>query len=441
MPKVVGAPSQRSQPSRKGKKAWRKNVDIDIIEDGLETIRDQERLVGEAVHKLPDEGLFKIDVEGDKNLQRAVPKFDMSQLRSAKLIAQRSAVPAIFSKPNGVKSQKTKLTQEEKARLLRIGKRKVKGPFNSYVDPTQLGAGSALLETTEAVKQSGTYDIWSDPSEPFAEYLKGTRNYDSPEDYLLPIVVKPSIKPPKTMHINSLIHVPAVPDPHAGTSYQPLHSAREQLISSAEEFERKKEAEKSKYQSIKEKMLAAVPDEGMTLDDLESPAEGEQAQNPEDVAPASKLPPRKTKKQRRKAARLLAERRALQEERRKRRLYAAIPSAKSVRTGINKSLRSRREALDTRRAMRIYRLRRLGLAGQKLGKFRVKENPIDVQLNEELSENLRRLKPEGNLLRDRFISFQHRAMLEPRVPVLPKKRRTKIKEYEKHAWKKFDRDQ
>lgn len=46
MPKAVGVPSQRSQPSRKGKKAWRKNVDIDVIEDGLETIRDQERLVG-----------------------------------------------------------------------------------------------------------------------------------------------------------------------------------------------------------------------------------------------------------------------------------------------------------------------------------------------------------------------------------------------------------
>lgn len=27
-------------------------------------------------------------------------------------------------------------------------------------------------------------------------------------------------------------------------------------------------------------------------------------------------------------------------------------------------------------------------------------------------------KPEGNLLRDRFLSFQHRALIEPRVPVL-----------------------
>lgn len=118
----------------------------------------------------------------------------MSQLKSAKILAQRSAVPAVFSRPNGAKPQKTKLTQAEKARLLRIGKRKVKGPFNSYVDPTELGAGSALLETTEAVKKSGTYDIWSDPSDPFAEYLKGTRNYDSPEDFLLPIVVTPAIK-------------------------------------------------------------------------------------------------------------------------------------------------------------------------------------------------------------------------------------------------------
>lgn len=107
------------------------------------------------------------------------------------------------------------------------------------------------------------------------------------------------------MHPNNLIHVPAVPEPHGGTSYQPILSAREQLISSAEDFERKKEAEKAKYQSLKEKMLAAVPDDDMTLDNLEPQTEGED--NPENVAPASKLPPRKTQKQRRRAAQLLAE--------------------------------------------------------------------------------------------------------------------------------------
>lgn len=37
-----------------------------------------------------------------------------------------------------------------------------KGPLNSYVDPTEFGAGSAILEVSEAVKASGGYDPWSD---------------------------------------------------------------------------------------------------------------------------------------------------------------------------------------------------------------------------------------------------------------------------------------
>jgi nucleolar protein 53 len=36
-----GAPQQYKQPSRKGKKAWRKNVDVTEIQDGLEEVRDE----------------------------------------------------------------------------------------------------------------------------------------------------------------------------------------------------------------------------------------------------------------------------------------------------------------------------------------------------------------------------------------------------------------
>lgn len=43
---VVGAPSQRAQSSRKGKKAWRKNIDIDEVEEGLEELRVEERVTG-----------------------------------------------------------------------------------------------------------------------------------------------------------------------------------------------------------------------------------------------------------------------------------------------------------------------------------------------------------------------------------------------------------
>jgi nucleolar protein 53 len=36
-----GAPQQHKQPSRKGKKAWRKNVDVSDIQEGLEVVRDE----------------------------------------------------------------------------------------------------------------------------------------------------------------------------------------------------------------------------------------------------------------------------------------------------------------------------------------------------------------------------------------------------------------
>lgn len=42
----VGAPAQRNQASRKGKRAWRKNVDIEDVEAGMEELRAEERVTG-----------------------------------------------------------------------------------------------------------------------------------------------------------------------------------------------------------------------------------------------------------------------------------------------------------------------------------------------------------------------------------------------------------
>jgi hypothetical protein len=45
----TGAPSQLNQGSRKGKRAWRKNVDLEDVEQGLENIRAEERVTGFVV--------------------------------------------------------------------------------------------------------------------------------------------------------------------------------------------------------------------------------------------------------------------------------------------------------------------------------------------------------------------------------------------------------
>ena len=91
------------------------------------------------------------------------PRFKSSQLTSARILAERSAVPAVPTRQTSSSSLKRKkITSEEKERLLRIGKKMRKGPFNAVMDPTEVGAGSALLELSEAAKKSGEYDVWAE---------------------------------------------------------------------------------------------------------------------------------------------------------------------------------------------------------------------------------------------------------------------------------------
>ena len=42
----LGAPAQHNQSSRKGKRAWRKNINIEDVEEGLEGMRAEERVIG-----------------------------------------------------------------------------------------------------------------------------------------------------------------------------------------------------------------------------------------------------------------------------------------------------------------------------------------------------------------------------------------------------------
>ena len=42
MSQTISAPQQFKQPSRKGKKAWRKNVDMTEVQEGLRELKDEE---------------------------------------------------------------------------------------------------------------------------------------------------------------------------------------------------------------------------------------------------------------------------------------------------------------------------------------------------------------------------------------------------------------
>ena len=85
------------------------------------------------------------------------------------------------------------VTSREKERLLRIAKRGQRGPFNAIVDPTEAGHGSAMLESSEAVKHSGQYDMWTGaaPADPKVARILGK---DEAKDFIGEIINKPDPK-------------------------------------------------------------------------------------------------------------------------------------------------------------------------------------------------------------------------------------------------------
>ncbi|NXE99893.1 NOP53 protein, partial [Menura novaehollandiae] len=148
--------------------------------------------------------------------------------------------------------------------------------------------------------------------------------------------------------------------------------------------------------------------------------------------PPKKLqqPGRKTEKQRRKE----------KEEKQKAGVRARSRVATQRLQGLfqlrslRRALLQRDSELRRRRQLRERRRREQETAPRRLGRLRYEDPGPEVQLSEELPESLRSLRPEGNVLRDRFKSLQRRNMIEPRERA-KFKRRYRVKYVEKRAFR------
>ena len=82
---------------------------------------------------------------------------------------------------------------------------------------------------------------------------------------------------------------------------------------------------------------------------------------------------------------------ALAEKALRKRLLNSVNQVKALRSDLSKVADAQKQARLARQLALRLKLRK-GLAGQRLGKHRVPENDIEVQIGEDLSENLRSLK-------------------------------------------------
>ena len=88
---------------------------------------------------------------------------------------------------------------------------------------------------------------------------------------------------------------------------------------------------------------------------------------------------------------LSVQKRALAERALRKRLLVSVDTAKRLGKSLNQVLAERVQKQAERMAHKQERLR-AGMAGVRLGKHRVPDGTVDVQLGEELSESLRELK-------------------------------------------------
>jgi nucleolar protein 53 len=260
-----------------------------------------------------------------------MPRYSAAQLTSTKILAQRSAVPAVFSRTiTTAGKRKHGLSREEKDRLMRIAKRPRKGPFNSIMDPSEYAAGSGTVALSAAVKNSGKYDPWI--SQPVKEVKDGLETVQEKQirvsffKFLISNVLLDfscPCQPPVLFQPRDLINVPAIVEPHQGTSYNPPVDAHQELLLKAAAVEEKRLKGVEKLAAVKAKMDSALRETdglnnlgaaGMTVTaqiDSENAREEEREEGEEGDGQGSSLPRnfanRKTKAQKNKAARNLAE--------------------------------------------------------------------------------------------------------------------------------------
>jgi nucleolar protein 53 len=98
----------------------------------------------------------------DHPVRTSLPLYSKLQLTSAKILSQRSTVPAVVSR--ATKPFSANISRADKERLLRIAKRPQKGPLNAFMDPTKFGAGSTSIDVSHAVKHSQGHDLWDVPA-------------------------------------------------------------------------------------------------------------------------------------------------------------------------------------------------------------------------------------------------------------------------------------
>merc|ERR1719510_2538321 len=230
----------------------------------------------------------------------------------------------------------------------------------------------------------------------------------------------------------------AVELPHEGTSYNPSYKDHQDLLWKAAMVELNKEKEQHKIdfhttdmfpkssEAPNEKTWVAEMSEGIaTLQKEQGNIEDiEDESSVIDDTDQLKMNKLKTRKQRKKELKLKMEEKRKEYSKRKKMKVLDIYRIKTMNKEINAEQKKIAENIAKRQEQKeIKKSLPASLTGHKF-----EEQDLDLKLSEELTGSLKSLKPEGNLLIDRFKSMQKRNIIETRVKqkIVKNKRKRKL---------------
>ena len=403
---------KKNNTSRKKKKDWRKNIDLTELEDALEKDRLELRTGGIVSNKANNE-LFVVEKSLEEAQNSSVnAKRDHRYLVDRIIVPDPSLIklPRVHNKKDRMrqKIQESKLFSKLQRQLLR---RVLNKPNITKEEITDIWE-----KNLDEVKQ----DLFK--KNVIVQYTEQLRKQT------------PKRRP---LHKQSPFNKNAVEVAHPGTSYNPTFEDHQELLAKEHDKEMKRIIKKESLQkalAVKRNEVA-TPEiianeliEGLGFQETESTDEQDEVVDNEDHAEEQTInlefTKPKSKKQRKHEARL---------ERRKHIKDFVIKREKQyqqVKKIISEFDQAKKEQ-DVKKARRAAKVRR-----PMLSRIRYEEPDQEFKLSSEIQGSLRKLKPEGSVMFDRYMSMQKRCIIEPRKK-FKTRRRNKAVLVEKRSFREI----
>lgn len=420
---------RRKRVNKNKKKNWNKHSDIQDVEEFLDDVRLQQRATGGLISEQSDESLFFLDIgEAKKPVQEEPVKGKKSKPLRIDLILQNNSLVSApkdvlaYQQPNAKKLRRTAERLEKQAAIGQLPRKQTR--------LLNLRATTAATSSTRKQPLANNH-----PDRPYYD-LWGAEAPQTADSYFLEQTGKKLVKRPDKLNEKPSL-LPAVEVIAPGGSYNPDFFSHQALLSEAHEVEVKKlKAEQRLERQLAVNRDALATEETVFKEQVEGLHDEEEEEDPneeDDDMPVGAVPQeKKTEKQRKRERTEKVKEQQRQSLRTVTQRHQQLFQLRSIQASLK---------LREQRTRELQKKRKAKMEAQKslprrLGRLKYQAPDLEIQLSDEIPGSLRKLKPEGSILKDRFKSMQKRNLIEPRERA-KFKRRLKVKYTEKRAFKEI----